>query len=127
MVSRMCSLIWNHFTISVNDDSKAICNYCNVLISRGGKNSRTFGTMNLLKHLRLNHTSKYCSLGATEKAREIENKDKTDSTSGIVKTLNDYIQNLKTTFDIIHPTARRITRAVAEMIALDIQPFSIVN
>ena len=31
----MRSLIWEHFTVSVNDDSKAICNYCNALISRG--------------------------------------------------------------------------------------------
>ena len=84
----MRSLIWEHFTVSVNDDSKAICNYCNALISRGGKNPKIFGTTNLLKHLRLNHTSKYSSLEAAEKAREIENKDKSDKTgsaSGIVK------------------------------------------
>ena len=33
----MQSLIWNHFTISVNGDSKVVCNYCKASISRGGK------------------------------------------------------------------------------------------
>ena len=51
MASRIQSLMSNHFTFSVNDDSKAICNYCKVLISRGGKNLKTFGTINLLKCL----------------------------------------------------------------------------
>ena len=72
---------------------------------------------------------KYSSLEATEKAREIENKDKSDKTgsaSGVVKTLDDYIQKV-TPFGINHPTTRRITRAVAKMIALDNQLFSIVD
>ena len=64
----MQSLMSNHFTFSVNDDSKAICNYCKVLISRGGKNLKTFGTTNLLKCLRMNHMSKYSSLEAVEKS-----------------------------------------------------------
>ena len=124
MVSGMQSLISDHFTFSVNDDSKAICNYCKVLISRGGKNLKTFGTTNLLKCLRLNHTSKYSSLEATEKAREMENKDKTGS--GTVKALDDYVLKL-TPFGSNHPTARIITQAVTEMIALDNQPFSMVD
>ena len=72
MVSCMRSVIWNHFTISVNDESKAICDYCKVSISRRGKNLKTFGTTNLLiKNLRLNHTLEYSSLEAAEKAREM--------------------------------------------------------
>ena len=120
----MQSFISNHFTFSVNDDSKAICNYCKVLISRGGKNLKIFGTTNLLKCLRLNHTAKYSSLEAAEKAREMENKDKTGS--GTVKALDDYVLNV-TPFGSNHPTARKITQVVAEMIALDNQPFSIVH
>lgn len=100
----MRNMIWNHFTISVSDDSKAICNYCKVSISRGRKNLKTIGTTNLLKHLRLNHTVEYSSLEATEKAREMENKDKTGS--GIVKTLDNYVQKV-TPFGINHPTARK--------------------
>ena len=74
--------------------------------------------------MRLNHTSKYSSLEAAEKAREMENKDKTGS--GTVKTLDDYVLKL-TPFGSNHPTARIITQAVTEMIALDNQPFSMVD
>ena len=33
----MQSFIWHYFTISVNGDSKVVCNYCKASISRGGK------------------------------------------------------------------------------------------
>ena len=86
----MHSLIWEHFTVSVNDDKKAVCKYCNVSVSRGGKNPKTFGTTNLFKHLCLNHASEYTRLEASEKAREVENKDK--ASGGVVQTLDDYVQ-----------------------------------
>jgi len=72
----------------------------------------------------LNHTPEYSSLEAAEPAREMENKDK--SNSGIVKALDNYVQKV-TPFGINHPTARKITRSVAEMITLDNQSFSIVD
>ena len=50
----------------------------------------------------------------------MENEDKTG------KTLDDYVQKV-TPFGINHPTARKITQAVTEMIALDNQPISIVD
>ena len=124
MAGRMRSLIWEHFTVSVNDDKKAVCKYCNVSVSRGGKNPKTFGTTNLFKHLCLNHASEYTRLEASEKAREVENKDK--ASGGVVQTLDDYVQKV-TPFGLNHPTARKITRTVGEMIVLDNQPFSIVD
>ena len=42
--SGMRSAVWNHFTVSVVDESKAICNHCKSLLSRGGKNPKTYGT-----------------------------------------------------------------------------------
>ena len=109
---------------SINDDTKAICNHYKVTISRGGKNPKMFGTTNSQKYLRLNHTLEYSSLEVSEQARETENIDETNS--GVIKTLDDYVQKV-TPFGINHPTARKTTRSVAEMIALDNQPFSIVD
>ena len=43
-----------------------------------------------------------------------------------MQTLDDYVQKV-TPFRLNHPTARKITRTVGEMIALDNQPFSIVD
>ena len=102
----MRSLIWEHFTVSVNDDKKAVCKYCNISVTRGGKNPKTFGTTNLFKHSRSNHASEYTCLEASEKAREIENKDK--ASGGVVHTFDDYVQKV-TPFGLNHPTARKIT------------------
>ena len=74
--------------------------------------------------MRLSHAFEYTHLEASEKAREIENKDK--ASGGVVQTLDDYVQKV-TPFGLNHPTARKITRTVGEMIALDNQPFSIVD
>jgi len=101
----MHSLIWNHFTVSVSDETKAVCNYRKMTISRGGKNPKTFGTTNLLKHLQLNHTSEYSNLEAAEQAREMENKDKTNS--GIIKTFYNYVQKV-TPFGTNNPTAKKL-------------------
>ena len=66
----------------------------------------------------------YHSLEAIEQAKEMENKDKTNSST--VKAHNDYVQKV-TPFRINHLMARKVTQAVAEMIALDNQPFSVVD
>lgn len=124
LASHMRSLIWNHFTVSVNDNTKAICNYSKVIISRGGKIQRHLELPNLLKHLRLNHILEYRSLEAIKQAKEVENKDKANSST--VKTLNNYVQKV-IPFGINHQMARKITRVVAEMIVLDNQPFSVVD
>ena len=102
----MYSSIWDHLTVNISDNAKAICNYCKVEISRGGKNPKTLETTNLLKHLQLNHISQYSSLETAEQAREMDNKDK--SSSDVVKTLNNYVQQV-TAFRINHPTERKIT------------------
>ena len=71
----------------------------------------------------MSHAFEYTRLEASEKARGIENKDK--ASGGVVQTL-DYVQKV-TPFGLNHPMARKITRTVGEMIALDNQPFSIVD
>ena len=69
MASRPRSLVWNHFTISVTDDSRAIFNHCNESALCGGRNPKTYGTTNLLKHLGFNHKSDYSTLQAEEAAQ----------------------------------------------------------
>lgn len=49
------AVIWEFFTISKSDESKASCNYCSKLISRGGQDKSSFGHSGLKKHL-LTHT-----------------------------------------------------------------------
>ena len=103
------------FYCSVADESKAICNHCKSLLSRGGKNPKTYGTTNLLKHLRLNHEAEYSALQAAEEATQAKGKGKS---VGVQQNLDGFVQKV-TPFGFNHPMARKITRYVAEMIALD--------
>lgn len=47
--------VWQYFTVSTANPTKAICYFCKCSISRGGKDSRTFTTSNLHKHLNTYH------------------------------------------------------------------------
>ena len=51
---------------------------------------RHLGLQTCLNICCLNHASEYTRLEASEKAREVENKDK--ASGGVVQTLDDYVQ-----------------------------------
>lgn len=51
--------VWNFFTVSKTLESKAICNICKCLVSRGGVTSRSFSTTNLKRHLENSHPLKW--------------------------------------------------------------------
>jgi hypothetical protein len=55
--SKCRSPIWNFFSISTNDASKAICK-CGGVISRG-KSLHTYGTTPLINHLKSKHQTTY--------------------------------------------------------------------
>ena len=95
--SGMRSVVWNHFTVSIADESKTICNHCKSLLSRGGKNPKTYGTTNLLKHLRLNHEAEYSTLQAEEEATQTKGKDKF---VGVQQKLDGFVQKV-TRLDLI--------------------------
>ena len=48
------SPIWDYFVIS-EDEKFAKCLSCELKISRGGNNTRTYGTTNLVLHLKAKH------------------------------------------------------------------------
>jgi len=127
MASCLRSPVWNHFTISVADESKAICNNCKTTLSRGGKNPKTYGTSNLLKHLRTHHKAIFSELQTAEETQEcwqVSGKEKSLSTQQL--TLDGFVQNV-TPYRFNHPVSHKITQYVAEMISLDNQPFSMVE
>ena len=52
------SPIWNYFT--VNEDAHyAVCNVCQISISLGGKNTKTFNTTNIMQHLKSKHIDEF--------------------------------------------------------------------
>jgi len=48
------------------------CNTCKAEVSRGGKNSKTFNTTNIVNHLKAKHADEYKKY-ETEKAAEVDN------------------------------------------------------
>ncbi|KAM8820135.1 zinc finger BED domain-containing protein 4 [Eudromia elegans] len=121
--SKKTSKLWNHFSICSADSTKVICMHCGRTISRG-KKPTNLGTSCLLRHLQRFHS----------------NVLKTDASEPVLSSSTDNHMPLSTellgtsTFDETndkfcdsHPVAKKITSLVAEMIALDLQPYSFVD
>ena len=129
-VSKRRSLIWDYFVINPEDEKNAICNVCEEVISRGGASTKNFNTSNLRYHLKREHRGKYDELEVKEAERsdqrEAEDTTKRRKTDIRQLTLAEVKENKESwTYD--HPQHKKITNWIAEMMALDSQPFSIVE
>ena len=57
--------VW-HYTINAIDEGKASCSICEAIVSRGGKDAKSYNTTNLRKHLEAKHTEEYRQIEAKE-------------------------------------------------------------
>lgn len=116
--ARSKSKVLQYFKIVDYDESKVNCLLCKTQISCGGKGK--MHQLPLLKHLRFKHTEEYSNLQAnTELASQ---KIKTESSLRQAK-----LQEFVGIWDINHQKAKEITQAIGEIIAIDNQPFLIVE
>ncbi|KAE8296696.1 Zinc finger BED domain-containing protein 4 [Larimichthys crocea] len=92
---------------------------------RGGTKISAFGTSNLISHLRINHAESYERFvqQSNEKKQSPAGQKQTTQMQMTLKESNEKRQ--KYTKD--HPRAKAINRKIIECIALDNQPFSIVQ
>ena len=125
-VGRKRSEIWNYFSISVSDEKKAVCHECQENVARGGDKSNPFNTSNLRKHLRNRHPDKLRELEESEKEAGKKKAAAKEHPSSSQVTLDECLEWSRP-YPIDHPVAQRITRLIAEMMALDCQPFSVVE
>ena len=116
--------IWIYFKIDSSDNKKAICLTCGERVSWGGSVSTKFNTSNLRKHLKI-HNNQFKSL-LEEEERKREQSKKAKGASLKQETLKSIVEK-RTAYSANHPRAKAITYRVAEMIATDLQPFSIVS
>ena len=129
---RVKAIIWEYFTIVVGNEHFARCGTCGDRISRGGKTAKNFNTTNMRDHLQKKHPTEYRDYEEKKKVRELkEQKDKqsTGSTTGRTTgqpTLVETQARVKL-WDINDPKAERIHVKIAEMMALDNQPLSVVS
>ena len=117
------SQIWQYFSIKHKGDRYASCNLCTAYISRGAE-PKNFGTSALRSHLFYKHKAESESLRFDEsytKKRKIES-----TASGSSKTIQDcFTKNQPLSKSDERHAA--ITRAIAEMLAVDQLPYSAVE
>ena len=89
-------------------------------VARGGDKTTSFSTSNLWKHLQIHHLDKLKELLESEKAAS---KEKASSSQVTIKECLERAQP----FPSDHPTAQKITHLIGKMMAVDCQPFSIIE
>ena len=117
--------IWTYFEIDSSESNKAICLTCKEKISWGGSKPTKFNTSNLCKHL-MTHKDEYKHFVDDEKKREERTNRKGYGVELQQTTLESIVERCKS-YSADHTRAKAITNCVAEMMATDLQPFSIVS
>ena len=119
------SPIWKYFEVA-SDERFAICKLCNKSVARGGKDKKSYTTTNVVKHLESCNRSKY-----SEYLKNKEDEDAKRKEIRQAKPLRQIIleesQDRVKVWDINDPRAKKTHQLIGEMIALDTQPFSIVE
>ncbi|KAJ0012523.1 hypothetical protein NQD34_016857 [Periophthalmus magnuspinnatus] len=116
--SKKTSKLWNHFSISSTDPTKVVCLHCNRTMSRG-KKTTNLGTSCLFRHMQRFH-------GHVLETKKTSISGDVPSAETDVKQELTYEQN-NDMYDEHHPVAKKITKLLAEMLALDLQPSAIVE
>lgn len=115
------SSVWKFFAVNVEDQNNAICNTCKGKIRRGGAHSKTYGTTKLIRHLKVHHIEDYVKFEEANAAKpantavaSIDNVKKTKTQPTLGKVMGKEKNEVTTRF-------------ITEMMALDDQPFSMVE
>jgi len=134
--SKKSSVAWDFYNVKYTDDSTAICKLCNTEISRGSAKDRRFSTSALITHLRSKHSSELTSAENDRKQHSSSSLPAAPATGPFTgdqkrkrwadTTLDDVLEK-KQMWNRNHPSAVTATKHLAEMIAIDLQPYSIVE
>lgn len=121
--SKKTSKLWNHFSISPADPTKVVCLHCSRTISRG-KKTTNLGTSCLFRHMQRFH-------GHVLESNNVNSGDVPSAEIHVKQELMDTsvydTEQTQERFDEHHPVAKKITKLIAEMLALDLQPSALVE
>ncbi|XP_049622993.1 zinc finger BED domain-containing protein 4-like [Suncus etruscus] len=118
--SQKTSTLWNHFSICSTEPTKVICLHCGHMISTDKKPANLGTSCLLSRHLKRFHSSVVLKTDVPVTARP-------SSPGPPVPMSTDVSTSSNSTAEESHPVAQKITRLVAEMMALDLQPYSLMN
>ena len=134
MMPRVKAIIWDYFKVSERNQCFAVCQQCKNKVSRGGSTVKTFNTSNLINHLRREHPTDFKDYEEKKKVQELKEKEAAEKNVGKDPKVKGMKQlSLTETearvkpWDINDPCAIRVNQKIAEMMALDFQPYSIVS
>jgi hypothetical protein len=141
MNSNKSSPVWKYFKIDSVDNKKAVCIQCNAKISRGGTVAKNFTTSNLIAHLRSQHAGSYREYEALLASNSKGSAASSSSSNSIglgsgtvhvspgepLQMTIEQCTSMKETWSSDHPRAQAISTAIGAMMALDCQPFSVVE
>lgn len=119
--SKKTSKLWNHFSISSADPTKVVCLHCSRTISRG-KKTTNLGTSCLFRHMQRFHghvLENNSNISGDGPSAETQVKQE-------LMDISTYQENAEK-FSECHPAAKKITKLIAEMLALDLQPSTVVE
>ncbi|XP_055063027.2 zinc finger BED domain-containing protein 4-like [Misgurnus anguillicaudatus] len=114
------SFVWKHFEICEHNVKIAICKVCKGQVNRGGTTAKTFGTSNLIRHLKIHHPKEHDEyLKSIDHAKQARPSLTQPSMKSVILRNQSYSRD--------SPKAQAITKKVMEFIVLDDQPFSVVE
>lgn len=119
------SPVWNYFTTIEGDLTKAKCTLCNEQISRGGIGKKATTTA-LHNHIKRKHSAVKLALPNSPDVMKRSEACPETSKPKEQQTLMACLEKTKL-WDINYPKSVKIHYAIGELIALDNQPYSIVN
>ena len=126
---RVKAVIWNYFLVSERNENFSVCQLCNENVSRGGKTVKTFNTSNMIDHLRKKHPVDFRDYEEKKKLQELKQaKQSMEQGKNIKKqlTLTETEARVQP-WEINDARAVRVHKKIAEMMALDFQPLSIIS
>lgn len=132
MTGRKRSRAWDFFDEIEDDKTKVKCTLCCCVISRGGT-GRSASTSGMTNHLKLKHKEQ---LPENTSSVSASGSDTLPTTSGVRSNINrpnsqgsqqTLHEAFVTNWNVTDPRAKEIHNAIAEMIATDNQPISILE
>ena len=124
--------VWEFFSIA-EDTKFAKCKNCTELVARGGDNTKSFNTTNLVHHLKTKHSEEFSKLLEMKKKKESERetirkeRSQKKTMTGLRQLTLQKREDQTTAWNINDPRACIIHKKLAEIIAIDIRPVSIVE
>ncbi|XP_033888109.3 zinc finger BED domain-containing protein 4-like [Acipenser ruthenus] len=126
VTSKKTSKLWNHFSICTTDPTNVVCLHCSRTISRG-KKTTNLGTSCLFRHMQRFHGNVLENKSNVSRVMVSSSADLQARSDSMETTTATTSEDSNEKYNEYHPIAKKITKLVAEMLALDLQPSSLVE